>query len=61
MKPVGYDKFKEPFDSNEVFQEILNTDMVFLCLPTMYSPEIEQYDKSAIFDVCKNLRFKSLI
>jgi hypothetical protein len=64
MKPVGYDKYKEPFDSKEVFQELLETDMVFLCLPTLYSPEIDQYDKSAIFDVCKRLnegKYKGLI
>lgn len=55
LKPVGYDKFKKPFDSEEVFQEVLKTQMVFLCLPTLYSPEQQQYDKSAIFDVCERL------
>ena len=55
LKPVGYDKFKKPFDSESVFQEVLKTDMVFLCLPTLYSPEQCQYDKSAIFDVCERL------
>jgi UDPglucose 6-dehydrogenase len=55
LKPVGYDKFKKPFDSEAVFQSLLNTNIVFLCLPTLYSPEQHQYDKSAIFDVCERL------
>jgi len=64
LQPVGYDKYKQPYDSDEVFQELLDTDMVFLCLPTLYSPEIAQYDKSAIFEVCKRLNegsYKGLV
>ena len=64
VKPVGYDKFKQPFDSEEIFQEILKTDMVFLCLPTLYDPAKEQYNKDAIFDVCKRLnegKYKGLV
>ena len=64
LTPVGYDKYKEPYDSDDLFQKMLNTDMVFLCLPTLYSPEIEQYDKSAIFEVCKRLNeghYKGLV
>ena len=29
--------------------------MIFLCLPTLYNDEINEYDKSAIYEVCNYL------
>ena len=48
---IGYDKFKE---SNS-FDEILKTNIVFLCLPTLFDEERNIYNKDAIHDVCKQL------
>jgi len=48
---IGYDKFKE---SNS-FEEILKTNIVFLCLPTLFDEEKNIYNKDAIHDVCKQL------
>lgn len=64
MKPVGYDKYKKPFDTDEAFKQLLAAPAVFLCLPTLYSPEKKQYDKTAIFEVCERLhqgQYKGLV
>jgi len=53
VNAVGYDKYKDEYSSN--FDALLNTQMLFLCLPTLYSDELEQYDKGAIHDVCGKL------
>ena len=45
---VGYDKFKES-DSKEL---LLKTDLVFLCLPTVYSERAKSYDKAALKETC---------
>lgn len=50
---VGYDKFKQEFKST--FDKLLEQDFLFLCLPTLYSDELKQYDKTAIHDVCGRL------
>ena len=45
---VGYDLYKE----SSTFADVLETDVVFLCLPTMYSEEREEYNKKAIISSC---------
>lgn len=50
-KVKGYDKFIE----TESFKSILDSDIVFLCLPTIYDDELKQYDKSCIKSVCIDL------
>lgn len=59
---VGYDKFRDEFNMN--FDNLLKQDFLFLCLPTLYSDELEQYDKGAIHDVCGRLneaRYSGLV
>lgn len=55
VQTFGYDKFKNEYNSEEAFNGVLNSDISFLCLPTLYSEELQQYDKSAIHDVCGRL------
>ena len=50
----GYDKFKNIGS----LDDLLGTDIVFLCLPTLYSHELGCYDKTALHDVCKQLSEK---
>ena len=40
----GYDKFKDGGIGN--FEDCLNTDIIFLALPTIYNDELGQYDKT---------------
>lgn len=47
----SYDKYKNIGN----FFDILNSDIVFLCLPTPYSDTLHEYDKSSIYDVCSKL------
>ena len=50
----GYDKFKDGGigSLNEIVD---STEVVFLCLPTLYSADKKEYDKTAIHDVCQGL------
>lgn len=48
---VGYDKYKE----SDSFEDCLDTDILFLCLPTQFDTNINEYDKSIIIDVCREL------
>ena len=46
---IGYDKYKNGgFGS---LKNCLKTDIIFLCLPTQFSYETHEYDKSAIIEV----------
>jgi nucleotide sugar dehydrogenase len=59
---IGYDKYKNGGIGS--FNEILECDVVFLCLPTLFSDETQSYDKSAIYEVCELLgknEYKGLI
>ena len=47
----SYDKFKK-YDS---FEDNLESDFMFLCLPTLYSNELRGYDYSALHEVLKKL------
>lgn len=50
---VGYDKYKNGGVGK--IDTLLNTDILFLCLPTPYSKEERSYDKSSLHDVCTYL------
>lgn len=47
----AYDKFKEI----NTFNETLESDIMFLCLPTIYDDEIGMYNKRAIIETCERL------
>lgn len=46
---VCYDKYKSEFND---FNILIDTDIVFLTLPTCFSNELQSYDMTAINDVC---------
>ena len=46
-----YDKYK----NYNTFDECLNTDIMFLCLPTLYNDQIKEYDKTNIYEICNLL------
>lgn len=48
----GYDKYKESDD----FEDVINCDFIFLCLPTLYDYNKGEYDKSIIESVCNDLK-----
>ena len=48
---VGYDKYKNIGS----FEEVSKADIVLLSLPTLYSKEMNSYDKTAIHEVCEKL------
>ena len=50
---VGYDKCKDGGFLN--INECLGTNIVFLCLPTLFNPDTNQYNKDAIYDICSKL------
>jgi len=47
----GYDLYKD----SESFLDLINSDIIFLCLPTVYCEEKKEYDKSCILSVCNEL------
>jgi UDPglucose 6-dehydrogenase len=49
-----YDKFKN--EGLNTFEDTLNTDMIFLALPTMYDESKREYNKDAIYSVCEKLK-----
>jgi UDPglucose 6-dehydrogenase len=58
----GYDKFKN--GGIGTFNEILSSNILFLCLPTLFSQNTKEYNKDAIYEVCKRLvenEYKGLI
>jgi UDPglucose 6-dehydrogenase len=44
----GYDKFKK----SDSFENTIDSDIIFLCLPTPYDEILKQYDKSSIYEIC---------
>ena len=46
-----YDKYKKINNINI----ILNTDYLFLCLPTLFDEEINEYNKEEVYNVCEFL------
>ncbi len=59
----GFDKYNDKGDVNSL-NNLLNKDLLFLCLPTLFSYKKKEYNKSAIYEVCKDLsdiNFKGLV
>lgn len=55
-----YDKFKNIGS----FNDVVETDIVFLCLPTPYNHDICSFDKNAINEICEKLsssNYKGLV
>ena len=50
----GYDKYNDRGNVDSL-DKLLNKDILFLCLPTLFSYKKNEYDKSAIEEVCKSL------
>jgi len=48
-----YDKYKE--GGIGCIEDLLHCDIIFLCLPTLYDEDIKEYNKEAVYDVCKSL------
>ena len=53
VRVVGYDKYKNGGMGH--LSEMLKCDIVFLCLPTLFSEELNEYNKTAINEVCLEL------
>lgn len=51
IKVYGYDKYKN-YDS---FKDCLSTDIIFLCLPTLFDEEKKEYNKDSIYEICEQL------
>lgn len=47
----GYDKYK----NIGTIDKCLNTELCFLCLPTLYNDNTKEYDKTAIHETCEYL------
>jgi UDPglucose 6-dehydrogenase len=52
---VSYDKYKD----SEPLEECFSTDILFLCLPTLFNEELNSYDTSAIIETCDILEQNS--
>jgi len=48
---VAYDKYIQ----YNTFDECIKSEIMFLCLPTLYDENLKEYDKSIINDVCNDL------
>ena len=48
----SYDKYK----NHDSFESLLETDIVFLCLPTLFSAELRGYDYSALHETLEKLQ-----
>ncbi len=62
INPIGYDKFKN--GGIGTFEQVVQTQIIFLCLPTPYDSETHSYDKSAIYETCEALNkinYKGLV
>ena len=49
---IGYDKYKE----SDTFENILTTDMIFICVPTQYSEQTGEYNKDELHNVLNLLK-----
>ena len=60
IQVVAYDKYK----NINSFEDCLDTDMIFLALPTLFDYETDKYDLEALINVCERLntaQYKNLI
>ena len=58
----GYDKYKN--GGIGTFNETLSSEIVFLCLPTLFNKTTKQYNKDAIHEICCKLEcanYKGLV
>lgn len=56
----AYDKYKKI----GTFEDCLNSDIMFLCLPTLFDKSINEYDKGSIIETCDKLEknnYKGLV
>ena len=56
----AYDKYKNIGS----FDELLDCDIIFLCLPTLYCDKEKEYDKCALHQICDKLaksNYKGLV
>jgi len=51
---VGYDKFKD--GGIGLFEDVISSSISFLCLPTLFHAETNQYNKDAIYETCDKLK-----
>ena len=49
----SYDKFKNGGIGS--FDDVIKSDIIFLCLPTPYNSNLKEYDKTSIYETCKLL------
>lgn len=59
-KIIAYDKYKKL----NTFDETLNTDIMFLCLPTLFNEHTNEYDKEPMHEICNLLvdnNYKGLV
>mgnify|MGYP001081794768 CR=1 FL=1 len=57
-----YDKYKNNGIGSKEY--LLSTDIIFLCLPTIYSENKKEYDKSELYEICTYLstnKYKGLV
>ena len=54
---IKYDKYNN--NSYDNIDKLLVSDIIFLCLPTTYSDEKKEYDKSSLTEVCSFLVLKN--
>ena len=47
----GYDKYK----LKDSFEEVIDSAIIFLCLPTPFDDNKKEYDKDAIHEICSRL------
>lgn len=50
IKTIGYDLYREHFNDVNNLVECMNTDIVFLCLPTPYNETSQRYDITSFVD-----------
>lgn len=52
---ITYDKYKSNNNSKDNLINCLNTDILYMCLPTEFNKKKNKYDKKPIHEVCKFL------
>ena len=54
---VGYDKYKAEYSNT--FEQCCETNISFLCLPTVFDEANHSYDKSCIIEICEKYSKKA--
>ena len=52
---ITYDKYKSNNNSKDNLINCLNTDILYMCLPTEFNNKKNKYNKKPIYEVCKFL------